>query len=215
MNSISDHHNMVLTILRSSFKKCPPKIVTYRDYKLFDQISFKEELAEMLNANRVYNYTIFEEIFLSVLNKHAPLKEQKIRGNPVKYMTKTLKKAIVKRTELRTKYLKNSNFINLRTFKKQKNYCTKLYKKERKKYYSNLDINNITDNKKFWKTLKPFLSDKGPQASKITLVQNDQIISDDNALADTFKDFFDNAVKNLNLCGNENIFADGNNGYAD
>ena len=39
------------------------------------------------------------------------------------------------------------------------NFCSKLYKKESKKYES-LDLKNVTDNKGFWKTVKPFLSYK-------------------------------------------------------
>ena len=34
-------------------------------------------------------------------------------------------------------------------YKKHKNFCSKLYKKERKKFYSQLDIKNITDDKLF------------------------------------------------------------------
>ena len=37
---------------------------------------------------------------------------------------------------------------------KQKNYCSRLYKKVRKKYYENFDLKNITDNKFFWNTIK-------------------------------------------------------------
>ena len=44
--------------------------------------------------------------------------------------------------------------------KKHENFCSKLYKKERKKFYSQLDIKNVTDDKLFWKTMKPFLSEK-------------------------------------------------------
>ena len=29
------------------------------------------------------------------------------------------------------------------------------------KYFNNLNLNKITDNKVFWKTVKPLLSDKG------------------------------------------------------
>ena len=46
------------------------------------------------------------------------------------------------------------------SFKKQKSICSKLYKKEREKYYDALNIKNVTDNKQFWKTIKPFLSEK-------------------------------------------------------
>ena len=43
------------------------------------------------------------------------------------------------------------------SFKKQKSICSKLYKKEREKYYDALNIKNVTDNKQFWKTNPFFL----------------------------------------------------------
>ena len=73
----------------------------------------------------------------------------------------------------------------MKIYKKQKNFCSRLCKKERRKFYSELDIKNITDNKLFWKTMKPFLSDKCSQASKISLVQKGNVISDDQELART------------------------------
>ena len=81
-----------------------------------------------MSANRIYKYKTFEEIFLMVLNKHAPLKKKTIRGNNVPYMTKTLRKAIMRRSKLQTKYFKNGTVENLKTFTKQKNYCSRLYK---------------------------------------------------------------------------------------
>ena len=75
-------------------------------------------------------------------------------------MTKALRKAIMRRSELESKA----------RFKKQKKFCSKLYKKERKKFYSNLELNEITDNKLFWKTIKPLLSEKCIQSSKYLLL---------------------------------------------
>ena len=49
----------------------------------------------------------------------------------------------------------------------------------------------------FWKTLKPFLSNKGTNINKITLVDNDKVISDDLQLSKTFSNFFQEAVKTL------------------
>ena len=77
-----------------------------------------------------------------------------------------LKKAIMKRSQLENKYISNSTVENMNKYKKHKKFCSKLYKKERKKFYSQLDIENITDNKLFWKTMKPFLSEKCTYASK-------------------------------------------------
>ena len=122
-----------------------------------------------------------------------------IRANHVPYMTKSLRKAIMKRSQLESKYLRNSTVENMKIYKKQKNFCSRLYKKERKKFYSELDIKNITDNKLFWKTMKPFLSDKCSQASKISLVQKGNVISDDQELVRTFNSFFETAVESLGI----------------
>ena len=48
-------------------------------------------------------------------------------------MTKALRKAMMKRSELESKYIKNKTNENLKSYKKQINFCGKLYKKERKK----------------------------------------------------------------------------------
>jgi len=88
-------------------------------------------------------------------------------------------------------------------FKSQRNYCNRLYKRERKKYYKNLKLNDITDNKKFWKTMKPLFGNNGVTNEKIVLVEGDKIINEDAQLAQTFNDFFDNAVKSLGITENE------------
>ena len=64
-------------------------------------------------------------------------------------------------------------------------------------------MRNITDNKKFWRTVKPFFGDKGGAKEKIVLVEGERIINDDAEIAQTFNDFFDNAVKSLGLSENE------------
>ena len=189
---------MVITVTKMTFHKNPPKEIYYRDYKKFDQDLFTEELAEKLYGCDSC-YDTFEEIFTNVLNKHAPLKKKFLRANHAPYMTKTLQKAIMRRSQLQTKYFKNKSQNDYLAFKKQRNFCSKLYKKERKNYYNSLDIKNITDNKQFWKTTKPFLSEKIKTTSKIKLKDQDKIISNDDKVAEEFSTFFENAVKSLNI----------------
>ena len=81
-----------------------------------------------------------------------------------------VRKAIMKRSEIERKYLENRTNENKIRYKKQKNFCSKLYKKEHKKYYSNIELKNFTDNKMFWRTVKPLISNKEMQSSRITLV---------------------------------------------
>lgn len=62
-----------------------------------------------------------------------------------------------------------------------------------------MDIKHITDNKKFWHTMKPVFSDKGTRSSKITLIEGDRIIFEDTEVAKTLNTCFDNAVASLNI----------------
>ena len=64
-----------------------------------------------------------------------------------------------------------------------------------------MNIKDIIDSKKFWKTVKPLISDKCNVSNKINLVENNNIVSDDYEIAETFEVFFENAVKNLNVLG--------------
>ena len=50
---------------------------------------------------------------MEVLNTHAPIKRKLLRANHVPYMTKALRKAIMKRSELENKYVKNKTNENL------------------------------------------------------------------------------------------------------
>ena len=95
-----------------------------------------------------------------MLNKHAPLKKKLLRANHAPYITKTLRKAIMRRSQLETKYLKTKTQTDLKLYKKHKNFCSKLYKRERRKYYESLDMKNVLNSKKLWKRMRPFLSDK-------------------------------------------------------
>ena len=75
--------------------------------------------------------------------------------------------------------------------KKQKNYCSRLYKRERKSFFESIDSSKITDNKTFWKNIQPFFSEKRKTVNKITLVnENEDILSNDKVAADEINSFF-------------------------
>ena len=86
-----------------------------------------------------------------------------------------MRKAIMRRSQLETKYLKTKTQTDLKLYKKHKSFCSMLYKRERRKYYESLDMKNALDIKEFWKTMRPFLSDKNAVFSQVSIGKKNKL----------------------------------------
>ena len=122
---LSDFHKMTVSVLKSHFPKQKPNIVSYRSYKRFRNNSFRTELDNELLKYDLCNieYQHFLNIFLDILNKHAPIKKKYIRANQSNFMTRKLSKAIMKRSKLRNRFLKEKNEASRKAYNIQRNYC--------------------------------------------------------------------------------------------
>ena len=56
-------------------------------------------------------------------------------------------------------------------------------RKAKKDYFDNLDLSNVTDNKKVWETVRLLFTDKGMIHDKIILVEDDKIISENEQIS--------------------------------
>ena len=171
---LSDVHKLVIT-----FSKNKPREIVYRNYKYFNSQNFNDELKFVFSKENIDSCTKFNQTFLNVLNKYAPLKKKQLRASHYSYVSKSMRKAIKRRFYLENVYFKKRMDKSLRAYKKQKNYCSRLFKKERKKFFNKLNPSFFNDNKLFWKTIKPFFSNKGSSGSNIKLVEKDEILQDD------------------------------------
>ena len=198
---LSDFHQMVVTVLKTTFPKQGPTVINYRNYKKYDENVFKSDLRQELQKidPSDLNYSLFETAFDRVLDQHAPIKKNYIRANDKPFMTRALRKATMLRSRLRNKYNEDRTAENWNKFRKQRNSCVKLFRKEKRNYYNNLDISHITDNKKFWKTLQPSFSDKSHSNNKIVLTEGEKIISNDVEVAETMNEFFVTVTDSLGI----------------
>ena len=78
------------------------------------------------------------------------------------------------RARLRSIFLKNRSEENKINYNKQRNLCVTLLQKS-KREYQNLSVENVCDNKKFWKVVKPLLPNKIMSSEKIALVEGIKI----------------------------------------
>ena len=113
-------------------------------------------------------------------------------------MTKELSKAIMKRSQLKNRYSKNHNYENWYLYKKQRNFRVSLLRKAKRNYFKNVKIEDITDIKKFWKTIRPYFSDKRYNQTKITIAEKYSIITDEKS-ATLMNNYFTNITKILDL----------------
>ena len=114
-------------------------------------------------------------------------------------MTKSSRKAVMLRSQLKKKFNNTKSEENSKKYKQQRNLCVKLLRKTKMEYFRNMDVNKINDNKMFWKTVKPRLSNKCKTANTIILTEGDMIIKNEKLIADTFNNYFADITKTLKL----------------
>ena len=54
----------------------------------------------------------------------------------------------------------------MRQLYKKEQFLCKSFKENKAEYFENINVKYINDNKKFWKTIKPFFSNKGLNTNK-------------------------------------------------
>ena len=60
-------------------------------------------------------------------------------------------------------------------------------------------MNDITENKKFWKNMTPFFTEKSKTTTNIFLTENNQTIREDKGIFQIFNTYFTNVTKGLKL----------------
>ena len=105
---LSDFHKLVGTLLQSKVESLPPKIISYRTYKQFNEGKFKDLFLSYLNELEMSDLSVdvFKMTFLNALNSFASVKKKYLRANHSKFVNKELSKAMILRTKLRNKFLK-------------------------------------------------------------------------------------------------------------
>ena len=162
---LSDFHKLTVSVMKANFQKKVPKILNYRNYKYFNNDIFRNELMDEISkiGLNLISCEQFEIISMTILNKHAPQKIRCVRANNSTFMNNTIYKAIMVRSRLRNKCLKLKTIESRLAYTQQRNYCCSLIRQAKRNFCENLDPNLITDNRKFWKQVKPFFSDKTPK----------------------------------------------------
>ena len=97
-------------------------------------------------------------------------------------------------SRLRNKFLKTRSNEDKKAYSTQRNYCLTLVRKAKKDCYNNLDHENVTNNKTFWKSSEPLFFEKSATRNKIALVKKDLILDKNDNVTKVLHNFFINVV---------------------
>ena len=96
-----------MTSFCSTYERLRPTKIQQGSYKKFNEADFLKDITDahfdkcLKIRDSEAAYDSFKGTFLSITNKHAPLKTKMIRGNQAPFMTKELSKQIMIRSRLK------------------------------------------------------------------------------------------------------------------
>ena len=92
---LSDHHHLTYSMLKTTFKKVDSKRLIYSDDKNFNHEYFQNDLKNGL-SKWPKNYESCGNVFVTVLDRHAPKKTKDTTQNQKPHVDKNLRNAIMK-----------------------------------------------------------------------------------------------------------------------
>ena len=159
---ISDH-SMVYAAYAMKKPKWKPIIIKRRDFRKFSEVEFRRDMENAswgniyaLEESDVNNQTtVVENIFIDIINKHAPYREIKVK-KPVTpaYMTDEIVRMMDKRDMYKNKFNQYKSTSLHDTFIELKNKVNYMIRKAKKKDFEEKINSKIKNSKKFHRALK-------------------------------------------------------------
>jgi hypothetical protein len=195
---ISDH-DCIYCICKPQTQTLPPKTINARSWKKFDENGFKIDCEHypweiMLCCNDVNTaWKAFKAFLTSIIDKHVPCKQIRVRGTKIPYMTDELREAMYNRDALLRRHRRTRSNEDWCLYKTQRNYTKKLLNQTKKDYYTGIVTGNKND---LWTGLKTMLP-KHVKENPTSVKTGDTDISDKKGIANVFNKFFTTIGANL------------------
>ena len=195
VDTLKSDHSLVYTVLHSSASRLRSRKIFTRSLKTFSKQNFVRDMQmapfhimDLFDDVNDKLYT-FEQLYLDILDEHAPLKHSHIRRKQVPYMTKKWRKAIRHRNKLWKIFTRERTDENYEKYKCQRNTCTSLRRKAIREHFRSKS-SEPENPREFWSAYRPFLNSKAKQANDIILKENNIVISDKKEIAHLFNNHF-------------------------
>jgi hypothetical protein len=185
-----------------------PKTIRKRNYKIFNQTAFLEDILEH-STNGAFNSVIhatdpdiaaahFSGIFGKILNKHAPLKTYQVRNNYVPWISKATTEKISLRDKLKLQASENGDPRLFHEYKRLRNEIQIDLAKDEAEYYENKFYSPASVGST-WNNVNDYLgsSKKSRSNSPSLLSHNSSSVTAPRDIANTFNRIFIDKVQRL------------------
>ena len=166
---ISDHSAICLCLCWHK-PKLPSSSVLRRSYKRFDPEKFIHDLSLIpWSVGEVFDNVddrldFFNQMFLQVLDNHAPLRRLRVKRNGVPWVTKDLRHQMDNRDKLLRRFRKTRAVLDWECYRQQRNKVRTLLRNSKIAHFSNL-IDKKAHPSTLWRALKAALPTPKPNWS--------------------------------------------------
>ena len=191
--SLSDHE-MIFCSRKINTHKHPNRTIKCRNYRVYDHHQLQND-ANNIDWSPIYRiYDVNRAVeFLQInlktlLDKHAPLIEKRVRGKPCEWLNEDVKQKINRRDILLRRARRLKDDQSWRAYKNQRNLCNNAVRKAKSTYHRNMLEENKLSPKKFWNVIKSIF----PLRSKSSAFQLKDRINE-------FSKYFSNVVTKMKM----------------
>ena len=171
---------------------------------------FKEELGFYTSRHSTSNdpnvlWNEFKSNFLAVAEKHAPIRQRRVKREHKPWLTKEIKRLMYHRDYLKRQSVRFTSSTYNEAYKRCKNKLNKLIKMTKGEYFKT-KLSNANNSKNSWQAINELLNKK-PKSTQVTQLNvDDQVITGDRNIADCFNQYFSSigcklseSIHNINI----------------
>ena len=140
---------------------------------------------------------LWKELFVEVLNKHAPLQHKKTKSSKVAWITNNIKGLINTRDKLKRKQIITKLETDWSNYKKVRNQVNIELRNAKKNYYSSKLADQKCNPKKAWKSINNLLGKQNKHSKVNELKLGENVLNNPKDIAEGFNSYFSNIGPDL------------------
>ena len=201
--SMSDHYMIYCVLGKPSCNdNGSHKYKRGRSLKKFDEEAFRKDMND-IDFDPLYQIedpeaacSAFFSLIIPIVDKHAPLRNTRIKQKESPWMTTDILQSIRKRDRLKLKAKKSKSLVDWEKYKKARNNVTNNIRQAKRNFISTNIESAVGDVKKVWKTLRYLAPEKKADNGASSIKINDSYVHGQE-MSNAFNEYFSKIGKTL------------------